>query len=146
MPHVVVDTNVFISLLTDRNEQQRALAKELLLRAEAEEIVAVLPQFVVFEIAHVLRNLYAVPPRTAASLIGDAMTLPGVIVISDYPWKQILDHWSDALPSVADAAIIAIALSNRYDAVATFDQKLIRQAANLGIRAYWGSSLGRSAV
>ena len=30
--HVVVDTNVFISLLPDRNEEQRVLAKELLLR------------------------------------------------------------------------------------------------------------------
>lgn len=35
LPHVVVDTNVLVSLLTDRNESQRALAKELLLRAEA---------------------------------------------------------------------------------------------------------------
>jgi len=78
----------------------------------------------VFEIAHVLPNLYAVPPHTAASPIGDAMALPGVVVITAYPWKQILDRWSDLLPSIADAAIIAIALANRYDAVATFDQKL----------------------
>ena len=140
MPHVVVDTNVFISLLTDCNEQQRALAKELLLRAEAGEIVAVLPQFVVFEIAHVLRNLYAVPPRTAALLIGDAMALPGVIVITEYPWKQILDRWSDTLPSITDAAIIAVSLANHYDAVATFDHKLTRQLNNLRVPVYWTGS------
>lgn len=137
MPHVVVDTNVFISLLTDRNEQQRALAKELLLRSEAGEIVAVLPQFVVFEIAHVLRNLYAVPPLTAASLIGDVMALPGVLLITEYPWKQILEQWSDPLPSIADAAIVAIALANDHDAVATFDRKLIHRMKTLGVTAYW---------
>lgn len=140
MPHVVVDTNVFISLLTDRNESQRALAKELLLRAEAGEIVAVLPQFVVFEIAHVLRNLYGVAPRTAASLIADAMALPGVLLVSEYPWIQILEHWSDVLPSIADAAIIAMTAANRYDAVATFDEKLCRRMRNLGVAEYWPAS------
>jgi predicted nucleic acid-binding protein len=137
LPQVVVDTNVFISLLTDRNEEQRARGKELLFRAEAGELVTVLPQFVVFEIAHVLRNLYAVPPNTAASLIGDAMGLPGVVLITEYPWEQILDLWSDRIPSIADAGIVAIALANHYDAVATFDQKLIRQMTNLGVASYW---------
>ncbi|HVE72494.1 MAG TPA: PIN domain-containing protein [Thermoanaerobaculia bacterium] len=137
MPHVVVDTNVFISLLTDRNEEQRARAKELLLRAEAGETVAVLPQFVLFEIAHVLRNLYAIPPNTAASLIGDAMALPGIVLLTEYPWEQILGLWSARISSIADAGIVAIALTNRYDAVATFDQKLIRQMTNLGVASYW---------
>ena len=137
LPHVVVDTNVFISLLTDRNEEQRARAKELLLRAEAGELVAVLPQFVVFEIAHVLRNLYGVAAPTAASLIGDTMALPGLVLITEYPWEQILDQWSDRFPSIADAGIVAITLANRYDAVATFDQKLIRQMTQLGVASYW---------
>lgn len=100
LPHIVVDTNVFISLL-------------------------------------VLRNLYAVPPNTAASLIGDAMGLPGVVLTTEYPWEQILDLWSDRISSIVDAGIVAIALANRYDAVATFDQKLIRQMANLNVAPYW---------
>lgn len=137
LPHVVIDTNVVISLLTDRNEEQRARGKELLLRAETGDLVVVLPQFIVFEIAHVLRNLYAVPANTAASLIDDAMGLPGVVLITEYPWEQILDLWSARIPSIADAGIVAIALANRYDAVATFDQKLIRQMMNLGVASYW---------
>jgi predicted nucleic acid-binding protein len=135
--HVVVDTNVFISLLTDRNEQQRAVAKELLLRAEAGEITVVLPQFIVFEIAHVLRNLYDVPPATAALLIRDTIALPGVMLVTEYPWQQILDQWSDRFPSIADAGIVALAMTNRYDAIATFDQKLTRQMMSLGVEPYW---------
>ena len=140
LPHVVVDTNVFISLLTDRNDEQRAQAKDLLLRAEAGELVAILPQFVVFEIAHVLRNLYSVPPTTAASLIGDVMALPGIVLITEYPWDQILDHWSDRIPSIADAGFVAITLANHYDVVATFDQKLVKQMRNLGVASYWPGS------
>ncbi len=133
MPHVVVDTNVFVSLLTDRDESQRMTAKELLLRAEAGEIVAVLPLFIVFEIAHVLRNLYGVPAQTAASMLRDAVALPGVVVVDACPLNEVFEHWSDLLPSIADAGIIAMAVVNHYDAVATFDQKLIRQMQRVGV-------------
>lgn len=65
------------------------------------------------------------------------MGLPGVALITEYPWKQIFDLWSDRIPSIADAGIVAIARANRYDAVATFDQKLIRQMTNLDVASYW---------
>jgi predicted nucleic acid-binding protein len=126
VPHVVVDTNVFISLLTDRDDAQRALAKELLMRAETGEITIVLPQFILFEIAHVLRNLYGVAPATAASLIRDTIALPVVTLVTD-PWQEILDQWSDRLPSIADAGIVSLGITHRYDAVATFDKKLTRE-------------------
>lgn len=137
MPYVVVDTNVFISLLTDRDDAQRALAKQLLLRAETGEITIVLPQFILFEIAHVLRNLYGVAPATAASLIRDTIALPGVILITEYPWQEILDQWSERLPSIADAGIVALGTTHRYDAVATFDRKLTREMSSHGLPAYW---------
>ena len=137
MPHIVVDTNVFISLLTDRDDAQRALAKGLLLRAEKSEITIVLPQFILFEIAHVLRNLYGVAPATAASLIRDTIALPGVILITEYPWQEILDQWSERLPSIADAGIVALGVTHRYDAVATFDKKLTREMTSHGMPAYW---------
>lgn len=140
MPHVVVDTNVFVSLLTDRNDVQRSLAKELLLRAETGEITIVLPQFILFEIAHVLRNLYGVEPATAASLLRDTIALPGVIIVTEYPWQEILDQWSDRIPSITDAGIVALGITHHYDAVATFDQKLTRQMTSLGVSAYWPGS------
>lgn len=137
MRHVVVDANVFISLFTDRNERQRAAAKAFLLNAEDGEVVAVLPQFVIFEIVHVLRNFYGVPTEDLASLIRDAIALPGLVVIDDCPWKDVLDHWPDPFPSIADAAIVAVVIANRYDALATFDQKLARRMKKLGVGSYW---------
>lgn len=137
MRHVVVDANVFLSLLTDRNEKQRAAAKALLLAAEDGEVVAVLPQFVIFEIAHVLRNLYGVAAPAAASSIRDAIALPGVLVVDDCPWKRVLDSWAEAFPSIADAAIVAVAVESRYDSVATFDRKLKNRMITLGVRSYW---------
>jgi len=52
---IVVDANVFVSFLVDRNEKQRSMAKALL------ESAAVVTQFAVFEISYVLQSFYSIP-------------------------------------------------------------------------------------
>lgn len=135
--HVVIDANVLISFFYERNEAQRQATKELLRRAENGEIVVVLPQVALLEMTHVCRNFYGVPARTVAEMIQAAITFPGAVTIDDCPWREVLQGWPDSFSSVADAIIVALAITNRYDAVATFDQKLIRQMTNLGVASYW---------
>jgi predicted nucleic acid-binding protein len=135
--HIVIDANVFISVVTERDHRQREAAKALLVAAEDGELAVVIPQFVIFEIVHVLRNFYDVPANDVASLIGDAIALPGVVITDACPWKQVLAYWPDPLSSIVDAAIVASAITNRCDAVATFDRKLARQMRSLGIEPYW---------
>ena len=137
MQRVVVDANVFLSTLVHRNDEQRAAAKALLLKAEDGELAVILPQFVVFEIVYVLQSTYRVPASELAPMLRDLIALPGVLVIDECPWKRVLDYWPSPLPSLADAAITAVAASNRYDAIATFDQKLSKRAKDFGVAAYW---------
>jgi predicted nucleic acid-binding protein len=134
---VVVDANVFLSTLVHRNDEQRAAAKALLLKAEDGELEVILPQFVDFEIVYVLQSTYRIPASELAPMLRDLIALPGVLIIDDCPWKRVLDYWPSPLPSLADAAIAAVAASNRYDAIATFDQKLSKRAKDLGVAAYW---------
>jgi hypothetical protein len=70
-------------------------------------------------------------------MIGDLVTFPGVQPVDDCPWRQVLDVWPDPLPSLADAAIVAIAVSRRYGAVATFDRKLANRLREFGVTAYF---------
>lgn len=137
MQRIVVDANVFLSTLVHRNDDQRAAAKALLLQAEAGELEVILPQFVVFEIVYVLQSTYRIPGSELTPVLRDLIALPGVLVVDECPWKRVLDYWPAPLPSLADAALTAVAASNRYDAIATFDQKLSRRARDLGIRSYW---------
>jgi hypothetical protein len=57
-------------------------------------------------------------------MLRDLIALPGVLVIDECPWKRVLDYWPAPLSSLTGAAIAAVAATNRYDAIATFDQKL----------------------
>lgn len=137
MRSVVVDANVLVSFLVDRHPKQGDDAEVLLQQAEAGEIVAIVPQFVVFEVTYVLQSRYGFTGERLASLIRDVITFPGVQVIDDCPWRRVMNVWPNPLPSLADAAIAAVATANGYDAVATFDRKLAKRVVELGVAAYW---------
>ena len=49
----------------------------------------------------------------------------------------MLETWLDPRPGLADASIVAVATTNRYDAVATFDKKLANKLESFGLAAYW---------
>jgi len=134
---VVVAANVIVSFFVDRHKKQRDAADALLQKAEEGDIAAIIPQFVVFEVTYVLQSQYGFGGRRLAEMIRDVVNFPGVRVIDDCPWKRVMELWPDPFPSLADAAIAAVAAANRYDAVATFDRKLAKRAQDLGISAYW---------
>jgi predicted nucleic acid-binding protein len=137
LPQILIDANVFVSFLVDRNEKQRAAARLLLESAEGGALTAVVTQFAVFEVAYVLVSSYAIPAGEVATLVRDLVGLPGLIVTDDCPWKKVFEFWPERLPGLADAAIVALAIANRYDAVATFDQKMVKKMKVLGVESYW---------
>lgn len=137
MQRIVVDANVFLSTLVHRNDEQRDAAKALLRKAEDGELELILLQFVVFEIVYVLQSTYRIPGSELASMIRDLFSFPGVRLINDCPWTRIFQLWPSPLPGLADASIAAVATTNRYDAIATFDQKLSKRAKDLGVASYW---------
>ncbi len=128
---------MLVSFFVERNEKQRVAGKALLLSAEEGEIIAVVPQFALFEIAYVLDSFYEVPPPRIADAIRATLVYPGVIITDDCSWLRVLDTWPEPLDSITDAAIVSVALANNYDSVATFDQKLVRRMKTLGVSSYF---------
>ena len=134
---VVVDANVLVSFFVDRHAAQRDAADALLQQADAGEIAAIVPQFILFEVAYVLQSQYGYTGSRLASLIAAIIAFPGVQIIDDCPWKAVMEVWPDQLASLTDAALAAVALSKRYDTVATFDRKLSKRLQALGVASYW---------
>jgi predicted nucleic acid-binding protein len=134
---IVVDANVFVSFLVERNEKQRSAAKALLESAADGEIVAVVTQFAVFEVTYVLQSFYGIPTSEVATLVRELIALPGLAVIDDCPWKKVFEYWPERLQGMADAATVAVAVANRYGAIATFDQKMVKRMRSMGVESYW---------
>jgi predicted nucleic acid-binding protein len=134
---VAIDANVFVSLLTGRIEMQHEAARSLLQEAEDGKLVAILPQFVVFEVTYVLQSLYNVTGERLAAMVRDLVSFPGVQTTDDCPWRRIFEIWPNQVPGLADASIVALATTNRYEAVATFDRKLANRLKSFGLAPYW---------
>lgn len=137
MRSVVVDANVFVSFFVERNEAQHSAARALLSAAEDGEIAGIIPQSVVFEIAYVLQSQYGLTGQRLVTAVRAVVTFPGMRIVDDCSWKRVLEIWPDPLPGLADAAIVAVATANRYDAVATFDRKLSNRLETFGLPRYW---------
>ncbi len=133
---VVVDANVLISSVLLRDEMQHAAVGKLIENGERGELVIILPQFIVFEAIYVLRKVYELSPLEIRQMLRDAMALPTVTLTNDCPWTDFFEHWSDIRPSPGDAAILAVAIANRYT-LATFDRKLSNRARAFGVAPYW---------
>ena len=137
MRQVLIDANVFVSFLVERNEEQRTAAKALIDAAGDGEIEAFVTQFAVFEVTYVLQSYYAMPTPRVAALMRDLIALPGVTAIDDCPWRKVFDLWPGQFGGLADASSAAVAIANHYDAVATFDQKMIKRMKSIGVESYW---------
>jgi predicted nucleic acid-binding protein len=134
---VVADANVFVSFFVERNKVQQEAALALLSAAEEGKIAGVIPQSVIFEIVYVLQSQYGLTSRQAATVVDAVTKFPGMQIVDDCPWKRVLELWPDRLSGLTDAAIVALATANRYDAVATFDRKLSNKLQTFGLDAYF---------
>ncbi|MGZ5441091.1 MAG: PIN domain-containing protein [Thermoanaerobaculia bacterium] len=137
MRTVIADANVFVSFFVERNKAQQDAALHLLAAAEEDEVAGVIPQSVVFDIVYVLQSQYGLTSRQAATVVDAITRFPGMKIVDDCPWKRVLELWPDPLSGLTDATIVALAVTNRYDTVATFDRKLANKLESFGLDAYF---------
>lgn len=137
MTQVVIDSNVLVSFLTDRNPAQQELAAALLSSAADGEPKLILPQSVILELVFVLSNVYDLAAPAVAAAVADLLDLPGVTVHDELAWPLVLELWPQTIAGFGDAVIAAVARRGHYDAIATFDLKLRRALPRIGIRSHW---------
>lgn len=120
MRRVAVDANVFVSFFIDRHTGQHAAARALIQQAEDGEIVGVVPQSVVFEVAYVLQSQYNATADRIATVVRALAALPGVQLVDECPWQRVL-----------------VATAEYCESVATFDRKLTNKLESFGLASYF---------
>lgn len=136
MRQILLDTNVLISYLTDRDPEQQKKAEALFEQAAAGTLILILHQVALIEMMHVLLNLYHMPHDQAAAILKDLLGMPGTRAPHALDWSTLFELWPEKLPSFPDALIATAAFGN-FDAIATFDVPLSRRLRRHGFKMYW---------
>jgi predicted nucleic acid-binding protein len=105
--------------------------------AEDGEIVAVVPQSVVLEVAYVVQSQYGVTGERLATVVRAVTSFPGTQLVDECPWKRLLEIWPAQLSGLGDSVLVAVATNTRCDALATFDRKLANKLESFGLEPYF---------
>lgn len=127
-----VDSNFILSFLTDRDPQQQDVAQPLIVAASRGAARVLIPQFVLFEITHVLRSVYKSPPSAIAEILSATLELDGADVIDTLRWDQVLKLWPASVAHFTDATMTAFAMEMNCS-VATFNGPFIKELQQLGV-------------
>jgi predicted nucleic acid-binding protein len=136
MKRVVIDTNVLISFVTDRNLEQQAQAARIFESAKRSQITVLCHQNVVTEFVYVLDRVYHVEPITVQGMLRDLVDMPGVELVNELDFSCLLTVWPDKCPDYGDAVLLAFCKEYKNVRLATFDRKFAKLSQDVGIKLY----------
>jgi len=132
----VIDTNVLISFVTDRNlEQQRKIAP-LFEAAGHLKAVILCHQSVLIEFIYVMDKIYKHPKDEIGRMVADFIRMPGIEVVQECDFSAALSCWPAPLADFGDAVVASVGISQRGALIVTFDRKFAGGLKSLGLGIY----------
>ncbi len=123
MKKIVIDTNILISFITDRNPSQQKTSSSLFNNASRLKYLILCPQNVLTEFVFVMDKIYGVSPDKINEIINDFISMPGIEIIHDLNLLQVFAYWPKDFKDFGDAVAASVCKDIKGASVATFDRK-----------------------
>ena len=136
MKRYVIDTNVLISFVTDRNPEQQQKIVPLFEAAAQLKAVILCHQYVLTEFIYVMDKIYHLPKDEIGRMIADFIQMPGIEIVQECDFDTVLSCWPDPFTDFGDAVIASVGMSRRGAATVTFDRKFAGGLKTLGLVIY----------
>jgi predicted nucleic-acid-binding protein len=134
MQELIIDTNLLLSFVTDRNLAQQEKAAQLFLSASRLKLTLWCPQAVITEFVYVLEKIYSRPKEQIRQMLIDLIALPGVQVAHELDVARVLTYWPEHITDFGDALVGAVAKGRAKARVATFDKRLRAALERVGLQ------------
>ena len=138
MKRYVIDTNVLISFVTDRNPGQQQKVAPLFESAAHLKVSILCHQHVLTEFVYVMDRVYGVPKDAIHRMIGDLIAMPGIEVVHAVDFKTVLACWPDPIPDFGDAVIASVSKTIKRSVIVTFDRQFVDGLKSLGLSSHPG--------
>jgi predicted nucleic-acid-binding protein len=132
----IIDTNVLISFVTDRNLSQQEIVAPLFVSASKLKCTLVCHQFALTEFVFVMTKVYGTAPEAVNSMIRDLTVMPGIEVYQLTDFQTLLKLWPVSIPDFGDAVIATTAKTVEGATIVTFDAKFKSALKKLGINSF----------
>lgn len=136
MKQYLIDTNALVSFVTDRSPAQQEPVARLFEQAAQARVAVLCPQNVLVEFAYIMDKVYRQPKPLIRQMLTDFIALPGVTVVNDIDFAEVLDLWPEPIADLGDALVAATARGAKRTVLVTFDKDFIRTVKGLKI-AVW---------
>lgn len=123
MKKYIIDTNVIISFVTDRNLSQQEVVTPLFLAASRLKCTLICHQFVLTEFVFVMDKVYGTPKETINAMVCDFIAMPGVVLRQETDFKALLSLWPTSIADFGDALVAATGKAIKGAVIVTFDEK-----------------------
>ena len=133
---VVIDTNVLISFVTDRNPEQQVKTAKLFEKAANLRYLVLCPQNVLTEFVYVLERVYGVSRSLIKKMLTSFIEMPGIEVVHEIDLKILFSLWPDKISEYGDAIIASVCKARVGSAFVTFDRKLKAALKRHGITVH----------
>ncbi len=131
MKRYLIDVNVLISFVTDRNPKQQTRSNQLFEQAAQNKALLLCPQNVLIEFAYVMDKVYRQPKPLIRQILADLITMPGIEVPPEAEFTEILTLWPEPFGDLGDALVAAVARQQKKAIVATFDRAFVQALKQL---------------
>ena len=119
--YLLVDTNVLVRFFTGEPPQQAAKTRELVAKADADELVLVVLPLIVAETIFTLESFYEMDRKDVASGLLKFLKARGIKVVEQQTVFDALQRHHDFNVSIADTYLAAVAAGLGHK-VASFDK------------------------
>lgn len=123
MKKVIIDTNVLISFVTDRDPDKQERTVPLFSKAAALKHELICHLNVITEFVHVMDRIYRIGKPEINGIISDLHSMPGIRLVCDIRFKTLLEVWPSTTPDYGDAILAALCMDTPGTSIATFDEK-----------------------
>jgi predicted nucleic-acid-binding protein len=124
--YISLDTNIFISFLTRRNEEQFEIANSFFQEINLGQIEVFLPSVIVGEIFYILLKIYEFPKESICQSLQSIINLPNIITDDKEIMLLTVEKYSILNLDFADCYLLSINELKKYK-LETFDKKLKNQ-------------------